>query len=134
VGRIPANMEFPNLTFTGVVNNVAEFLAASDVAVAPIFHGSGTRLKVLEYFSCGLPVVSTTVGVEGLNVKNGVHVLVEDNMDRFAMALIKLLKDRELATELGKTARELVVNNYDWKKIVTQLSKAYRNLLLRIGN
>jgi len=134
VGRTPANMEFPNLTFTGVVDNVTEFLVASDVAIAPLFHGSGTRLKILEYFSCSLPVVSTTVGVEGLDVKSGVHALVEDNMDRFAIGVIKLLKDRELAIRLGKTARELVVNNYDWKEITMRLSKVYHNLLLGIGN
>ena len=134
VGRTPPNIEFPNLTFTGVVDNVTEFLVASDVAIAPLFHGSGTRLKILEYFSCSLPVVSTTVGVEGLDVKSGIHALVEDNMDTFAIGVIKLLKDRELAIRLGKTARELVVNNYDWKEITMRLSKVYHNLLLGIGN
>jgi glycosyltransferase involved in cell wall biosynthesis len=133
VGRTPPNMEFPNLTFTGVVDNVTEFLVASDVAIAPLFHGSGTRLKILEYFSCSLPVVSTTVGVEGLDVKSGIHALVEDNMDRFAIGVIKLLKDRELAIRLGKNARELVVNNYDWKKITKQLNTAYHNLPLKIN-
>jgi glycosyltransferase involved in cell wall biosynthesis len=107
---------------------------ASDVAIAPLFHGSGTRLKILEYFSCSFPVVSTTVGVEGLDVKSGIHALVEDNMDTFAIGVIKLLKDRELAIRLGKTARELVVNNYDWKEVTMHLSKAYHNLLLGIGN
>ena len=134
VGRADNSIKSENLVFAGVVNNVVDFLATSDVAIAPLLHGSGTRLKILEYFSCGLPVVSTTVGVEGLDVKSGVHALVEDNMDRFAIGVIKLLKDRELAIRLGKTARELVVNNYDWKEITMQLSKAYRNLLLGIGN
>lgn len=129
VGRSPPNMEFPNLTLTGIVDNVAEFIVASDVAIAPLFSGSGTRLKILEYFSCGIPVVSSTVGVEGLDVKNGIHALVEDDLDRFAMGVIKLLKNKELATKLGKNARELVVNTYSWKKSTMNLSKAYHKFL-----
>ena len=134
VGRTPAKMELPNLTFTGVVENVAELLAVSDVAIAPLFHGSGTRLKILEYFSCGLPVVSTTVGVEGLEVKNGVHVLIEDDINKFAIKVAKLLKDRSLSTRLGKAARELVVNRYNWKKIARQLNTVYQDLLFRMEN
>jgi len=132
VGRTPAKMELPNLTFTGVVENVAELLAASDVAIAPLFHGSGTRLKILEYFSCGLPVVSTTVGVEGLDVMNGVHVLTEDDMNEFAIKVTKLLKDKASSTRLGKAARELVVNRYDWKKIARRLDAVYHVLLVRM--
>jgi len=129
VGRIPPNMEFSNLTFTGIVEDVAEFIAASDVAIAPIFGGSGTRLKILEYFSCGLPVVSSTVGIEGLDVTNGIHALVEDDLDRFALGVIKILKDKELGIRLGKNARELVVNNYNWKESAMNLSKVYHKFL-----
>ena len=129
VGRIATKMELSNLTFTGVVENVAELLAASDVAIAPLFHGSGTRLKILEYFSCGLPVVSTTAGVEGLEVKSGVNALIEDDMNEFAVKVTKLLKDRALSMRLGKAARELVFNKYDWKKIARQLNTVYHNLL-----
>lgn len=132
VGRIPAKMDLPNLTFAGVVENVAELLAASDVAIAPLLHGSGTRLKILEYFSCSLPVVSTTVGVEGLEVENGVHALIRDNMDEFAIEVTKLLRNKDSSTKLGKAARELVVNKYDWKRIATQLDIVYKNLLFRM--
>lgn len=134
VGRTPTMMKVHDLIFTGVVDNVTELLVASDIAIAPLFHGSGTRLKILEYFSCGLPVVSTTVGVEGLDVKSGIHALIEDKMDRFTAGVIELLKDRELAVRLGKTARELVVNNYDWEEIAMQLNKVYHNLLPRKGD
>ena len=127
-------MKYTNLTFTGVVYNVAEYLAASDVAIAPLFHGSGTRLKILEYFSCGLPVVSTSAGVEGLEVKNGVNVLIEDDLNEFAVKVIELLKKGALSTRLGKAARELVVNKYDWKKIARQLNTVYQNLLFGTNN
>lgn len=130
VGRTVARIESPNLTFTGVVKNVAKLLANADVAVAPLFHGSGTRLKILEYFSCGLPVVSTSVGVEGLEVENEVNVLIEDDIKEFAVKVIKLLKDQALSTELGKAARKLVVDKYDWNKIAEHLNTVYQDLLL----
>lgn len=134
VGRITTKTEFSNLTFSGVVENVAELLAASDVAIAPLFHGSGTRLKILEYFSCGLPVVSTTVGIEGLEVKSEVHALIEDHMNEFAIKVTKLLKDKALSMRLGKAARELVVDKYDWKKIARQLNTVYSKLLFGTNN
>lgn len=129
VGRTPSKIELPNLMFAGVVENVAEVLAASDVAVAPLLHGSGTRLKVLEYFSCGLPVVSTTVGVEGLDVESGVNALIEDDMNEFATRVVRLLNDKAMSIRLGEAARELVVNRYDWKKIAEQLNVLYDDLL-----
>lgn len=134
VGRIAAKMESPHLTFSGVVENVAELLNASDIAIAPLLHGSGTRLKILEYFSCGLPVVSTTVGVEGLDVKSQVNVLIEDDMNEFAVKVTKLLKDRALSMRLGKAARELVLNKYDWKNIAGKLNMLYHNLLFGTNN
>ena len=117
------------LIFTGIVKEVADFLTASDVAIAPLFHGSGSRLKVIEYFSCGLPVVSTTVGIEGLEVKHGEHLLIEDKMDVFAAKIVELVENKSLAKELGRRARELVVKKYDWQKITGQLVEAYSLLL-----
>jgi len=124
VGRAPPGFGCCNLILTGVVENVAEYLAASDVAIAPLFHGSGTRLKILEYFSCALPVVSTSVGIEGLEVKNGENVLIEDDMNKFAVKITKLLEDKALSARIGKAARELVISKYDWKKIGEKLNTA----------
>lgn len=123
VGRNRCKVKTHGLICTGVVKNVAELLAASDVAIAPLLKGTGTRLKVLEYFSCGLPVVSTSIGVNGLKVKDGVHAFVEDRIDNFAVKIIELLKNRQSALKIGSAARELVINNYDWNKIVMQLNR-----------
>lgn len=117
-----------NVIFTGVVDNVAEFLSASDVAIAPLLQGSGTRLKILEYFSCGLPVVSTSTGAEGLDIKNEVNILIEDDMDKFAMKIVDLLKSKELRERIGKAARDLVMKKYDWRIIGKQLDAVYVGL------
>lgn len=128
VGRVKPELltSSSDVIFTGVVENVAEFLGASDIALAPLFQGSGTRLKLLEYFSCGLPVVSTSIGAEGLDVENGVNILIEDSMDKFAIKVIDLLMNKELRVRLGVAARELAMKEYDWWIIGKQLDKVYR--------
>jgi len=128
VGRAPTELRSKyssHITFTGTVSNVAKTLLETDVAIAPLLEGGGTRLKTLEYFACSLPVVSTSVGADGLDVKDGVNVLIEDDMEKFASKIVLLLKDRELAIKLGNAARKLVVAKYDWSKIGKQLNDVY---------
>lgn len=121
VGKLQGKIEAPRLIFTGFVDNVSDILSISDVAVAPLFQGSGTRLKILEYFSCGLPVVSTSIGAEGLNVKDGVNIFIEDNLESFALRIIELLKNKNLSITVGNAARVLATTTYDWKIITKEL-------------
>jgi len=126
VGRKPRKLPLSSsLIFTGVVQDVAQYLAASDVAIAPLLQGSGTRLKILEYLSCGLPVISTSIGIEGLEVRNAVNVLIEDDMDEFCARIVELLRNRRLRTSLGDSGRELVVRKYDWRAIGKKLNATF---------
>lgn len=129
VGRTNSIIKSPNVIFTGRVESVTEYLLASDVAIAPLLHGSGTRLKVLEYFLFSLPVVSTTIGVEGLDVNNCVNVLIEDDITKFALKVIKLLKNPTLSTSIGRNAREFVTKKYDWMKITRKLNNIHQNII-----
>jgi glycosyltransferase involved in cell wall biosynthesis len=129
VGKLPSKLQLPGLVFTGFVDNLVDVLSISDVAVAPLFQGSGTRLKILEYFSCGLPVVSTSIGAEGLNVKEGVNIFIEDDLERFAFRIIELLENKRLASDVGRAARELARNTYDWKYIVQKLENSFCHLI-----
>jgi len=123
IGRYPPNFNVnaTNIIFTGVVDDVAKFLMASDLAIAPLLHGSGTRLKVLEYFSAGLPVISTSVGVEGLDVRNSVDVILEDDVNNFASKIIELLEDEDKRAKIGNSARLLALEKYDWFTITGKL-------------
>jgi glycosyltransferase involved in cell wall biosynthesis len=129
VGRT-AGTKYSNLQYFGVVKDVVPLLAVSDVAIAPLLNGAGTRLKILEYFSCGLPVVSTTVGAEGLEVKNYTHVMIEDDMAVFASKLAQLLNDTKLSKQLGQSARQLVIEKYDWTKIASHLNEVIQRMLI----
>lgn len=134
VGRSKDKMEMPGLLFTGFVDNLPRILRISDVAVAPLLHGSGTRLKILEYFSCGLPVVSTSVGAEGLDVKNGVNIFIEDDLESFASRIIDLLGNENLAKMVGKAGRKLVAESYDWSQISRNLEIVLHRLVSETSN
>jgi len=122
VGKTPESLKLPNLIFTGIVKSVPDFLAVSDVAVAPLYHGTGTRLKIIEYFSCALPVVSTWLGAEGIGVENGTNILIEDDPKQFAARIAELLRDKDLALRLGTAARQLAEEKYDWRAITDKLN------------
>lgn len=129
VGKSREKIDLPGLTFTGFVDDLPEVLSISDVAVAPMLHGTGTRLKILEYFSCSLPVVSTSIGAEGLNINDGVNIFIEDDLGDFALRIIDLLKDKRLSSKVGNTARELATSTYDWKQITQKLGTVLNDLL-----
>lgn len=100
---------------TGRVADARAIVARAAVSVAPLRIGSGTRLKVLEALSLGVPVVSTTLGVEGLALADGVHVLLADEADAFAQAVVRLLTDPTTQAALGAAGREAVRTRYDWE-------------------
>jgi polysaccharide biosynthesis protein PslH len=119
------------VTFTGFVDDVRPVVAASSVAVVPLRHGAGTRLKVLEAMALGVPVVSTTKGIEGLAVRPGTHFLLADEPQAIANAVIRLFHDHHLRQTLVEHARELVVAQYDWKMIGSQMNHLVERVVER---
>lgn len=102
---------------------------AATIGICPLLSGSGTRLKILEAFSVGLPMVSTRVGVEGIDAVVSRDLLVEDDPAGFADALIRLLKDPVGAEQLRWNARKLVVDRYDWTAIADRAASGLGELL-----
>jgi polysaccharide biosynthesis protein PslH len=104
-----------SLLVTGEVDDIRPFIAGATVAVAPIYQGSGTRLKLIEYMHLGKPIVSTTKGAEGIDVENEVSILLRDNPSDFAWGIIKLIKDPQLAGKISKNCREIALKKYSWE-------------------
>ncbi|WP_292470426.1 glycosyltransferase family 4 protein [Methanolobus sp.] len=115
--------DFPeNVLAFGVVDEDEkyELYKLADIALNPMFSGSGTNLKMLDYMSAGIPVVSTTVGARGLDVEDRKHALICD-ADNFNEKIIELIETEELQLKLRKNARELVETKYSWDKIAESI-------------
>lgn len=117
----------PNVRFLGRVESTARPLANAQVAVAPVRHGSGTRLKLLEYFAAGLPVVCTPKAAEGLDVEDGRHLRLVETPAEMVAAVRALHGDPVACAALGAAARALVEERYDWRAQVPRLLAIYTN-------
>ena len=110
---------------TGYVPELGPFLKKSAVLVVPVHSGSGMRVKILEAFARGIPIVSTRVGVEGIEARDGEHLLVADEPEAFAQAVIRVLRDPELGRRLADAGRRLVESVYDWRSALAGLDGIY---------
>jgi glycosyltransferase involved in cell wall biosynthesis len=99
---------------TGEVPSVAALLGRAAVVVVPVRMGGGTRLKVVEALAMSRPIVSTTLGCEGIDVIDGEHLLIADTPDDIAMATVRILNDERLGAQLGVRGRALAVERYGW--------------------
>jgi glycosyltransferase involved in cell wall biosynthesis len=103
----------PRIECTGFVKDAVRELAASQIAVVPLLSGSGTRVKILEAWAAATPVVSTSLGAEGLGT-SGEHLLVADQPDAFAAAILRLLDSPSERRRLGSAGRQLFEQRYTW--------------------
>ncbi len=106
-----------SIVVTGRVDDVRPYIDRAAVYVVPIRIGGGTRLKIYEAMSMGKPVVSTTVGAEGLPVTNNQELVLADSAPEFAAALIRLFRDAHWAAELGGRAAKLVREKFGWRGV-----------------
>ncbi|KKQ32668.1 MAG: hypothetical protein US49_C0006G0119 [candidate division TM6 bacterium GW2011_GWF2_37_49] len=113
-----SDIKDPDIQINGKVNSVLHYLVNADIAIVPLFFESGTRFKILEAGACGVPIVSTTLGAEGLAVKNEKHILLADDPTNFAKAILKLLDDEEYSIFIGKNCKCLVEENYSINKLI----------------
>lgn len=112
VGRHPpaslTQRGVPGVTFTGFVDDVRDHVRDAQAFVIPLRVGGGTRIKAFEAMAMGLPVVSTSIGIEGLDVDDGTHFLRADGPEALADATLKLIHDGALRLKLSRAARQLV--------------------------
>lgn len=113
----------------GFVPDVRPHLARARCCIVPLHIGGGTRLKILEYWAMGKPVVSTSIGCEGLSASNGGNILIRDEPQAFASAVLSLLADADYAESLGVNARATVEAEYTWDRIGGCLRQLYEELI-----
>jgi glycosyltransferase involved in cell wall biosynthesis len=103
--------------FTGGVDDVKPWYNKAAISVVPLLTGSGTRLKILEAMGLGVPVISTTIGAEGIKYMDDKEIIIADKENDFANKIIALLKDKNKRERLSVEARNLAVLKYDWDVI-----------------
>jgi glycosyltransferase involved in cell wall biosynthesis len=115
----------PEVKLHGFVKDLGPLYARSDVAVVPLRAGGGTRIKILEAFVHGVPVVTTTLGVEGIDVVDGEHVLLADAAEPFARACLSMKQRPELAARLTERASALVLARYSPTAVDAAIAGVY---------
>src|SRR5262249_31649543 len=115
----------PYVRFTGSVEDVRPYLRQARLVVVPLRIGGGTRLKILEAWALGKPVVSTTIGAEGLPAEDGKNIALADSVEAFAQRATQLLNDTRAARELGVAGRRVVEEIFGWDRVARTLLDAY---------
>jgi GT2 family glycosyltransferase/glycosyltransferase involved in cell wall biosynthesis len=118
-----------NVVVTGWVEDVRPYIARSSVYIAPLWLGTGMRGKILEAWGMAKPVVTTSVGSQGIDCTPGEDVLIADDPQGFAVQTVRLLRDKALREKLGKNGRKQVEARYDWRIIIQQVEELYDEVL-----
>ncbi len=132
VGRNPPadilNFASEDIRVDGGVEDIRTAYGGSDVLLAPIRNGRGTKYKILEAMATKTPIVGTRLAVEGINVKSGKQALVAPNAQELADETVKVLKDPKLGEKLATASYSLVKDKYSWEKISANLDSLYQEV------
>jgi len=129
VGRAPTPAvkrlaQEAGIDVTGTVDDVRAHLGPACATIVPLRVGGGTRLKIFEAMAAGKAVISTTIGAEGLPTESGRHLLIADDAEAFAAAVVRIVREPELRRRLEREARTLVTRHYDWSVAAGQLERS----------
>lgn len=119
-----------NFICTGFVDELMDYIKMADIAINPLISGSGTNLKMLEYFAAGVPTITTPIGARGIDIVNKKHAIICE-IENFKENILTLLQDEKLAQNLVINSRRLVEEKYDWDVIGGNALNIYKKILDR---
>ena len=123
------NLNEENVMVLGEVPDAREFILSKSISIAPLFSGSGVRIKIIESMSLGKAVIATKTGAEGIEYTHDENILLADTSEDFTSAIARLYENPGEAVRLGKNARSLIEAKHDNRKIIGQLEGFYREIL-----
>jgi polysaccharide biosynthesis protein PslH len=115
------------INVTGYIEDTAPYIEQAALMVVPLRSGGGMRVKILNALAQGIPVVTTTIGCEGIEVENGKHLYTADTPAEFARAVIQLLQNQSLAEKISLNGRKLITDKYDYHKALSELNVIYES-------
>jgi glycosyltransferase involved in cell wall biosynthesis len=119
----------PRVRVTGFVDDVRPYYAAAAAAIVPLRIAGGVRLKILEAMALGMPIVSTGIGAEGLDLAEGKDLLLADTAPQLAAAAVRLLRDAALRQRLAQHARATAVRRFSWNAVGRTLEGVYESIV-----
>lgn len=127
VGQFPEELHQiannPKIRFLGYVSDIRSVVKSTDIYLSPIVYGTGIKTKVVEGMAMGMPVVTNSIGAEGLNVTNGQELFIFDDSNEIINIIKKLLCDSELRDRVGRCGQAFVQKYHDWNKVYDAFSK-----------
>lgn len=114
-----------SIEVTGYVDDLEPYFSQASVVVVPVLSGSGMRVRILEAMARGMPIVTTSLGAQGIAVDDGKSALIADQPGEFAAAVVRLLRDQQLQTSLATNGRKLAVDRYHWATALKPLDDIY---------
>jgi len=119
-------INLPGISFCGEVPNAQEFILSKGIMVAPYFSGSGMRVKIIESMALGKPVITTTIGAEGLDVKHEENIIIANSAEEYCLQVEKLLKYPDFYMTIGSNAQALIHQHYNCMELATVLADFYK--------
>lgn len=121
-----------SINVTGYVPDLQPYFEAAALMVVPVRSGGGMRVRILEGFARGMPMVTTTIGLEGIEATPGREILVADDPEEFSNAVVDLLRDTRLRKNLARNGRRLVERKYDWRRALAPLDEIYSMKAMKV--
>lgn len=124
---VAARNNSKSIKVTGYVPDLVPYMEQAALMVIPVRAGGGMRVRILEAFSRAMPVVTTSIGLEGIEAEDGREVLVKDTAEGFAAAVVNVIGDSELQVHLAENARRLAQRQYDWREALKKMDAVYQS-------
>lgn len=118
-----------NIIVVGEVDDAHDFIRSKSISIAPLFSGSGIRIKIIESMALGKAVISTSIGAEGINIKNEKNILIANSAIDFFEAIKLLYLNEQKIADIGNNARDLIEQEHSTKKLISQLEGFYHQIL-----
>jgi len=122
------NLKQNNIVVIGEVPDAYTFIQSKTISIAPLFSGSGIRIKIIESMALGKAVVSTTIGAEGINYTNHKNIMIADDASSYVTAIKKLYNDVEFCNRIGENARKLIHEEHDNSKLIDRMVGFYQEI------
>lgn len=125
IGKDPPPVSAEGIEVTGYVADLQPLLSETAVFIVPLLAGGGMRVKIVDAWMWGLPIVSTSIGAEGIDQRDGENILIADEPADIARAVVDVLQSREVADRLGASGRRWAEERYDWRRVYGQWDSVY---------